>query len=72
MARLTTPLTDTQLKNVKPKDKKYKLFDGGGLFMQINPNASKLWRLNYRINGKAKEYAIGVYPSISLTDHPSV
>ena len=66
MARLTTPLTDTQLKNLKPKDKKYKLSDGGGLFMQINPNGSKLWRLNYRIDGESKEYAIGVYPKISL------
>ncbi len=72
MARLTTPLTDTQLKNAKPKEKKYKLSDGDGLFMQINPNGSKLWRLNYRINGKAKEYAIGVYPSISLADARSI
>jgi integrase len=68
MARLTTPLTDTQLKNAKPKEKKYKLSDGGGLFMQINPNGSKLWRLSYRIQGKAKEYAIGTYPNISLSD----
>ncbi len=68
MARLTTPLSDTQLKNAKPKEKKYKLSDGGGLFMQINPNGSKLWRLSYRINGKAKEYAIGTYPNISLSD----
>ena len=67
MARLTTPLSDTQLKNAKPKEKKYKLADGGGLFMQINPNGSKLWRLNYRIDGKAKEYAIGTYPNISLS-----
>jgi len=65
MARLTTPLSDTQLKNAKPKEKKYKLADGGGLFMQINPNGAKLWRLSYRIDGKAKEYAIGTYPNIS-------
>jgi len=43
MARLTTPLSDTQLKNAKTKEKKYKLADGGGLFMQINPNGSKLF-----------------------------
>jgi integrase len=66
MSRLIKPLTATQLKTIKPKEKKYKLSDGGGLFLLINPNGSKLWRLNYRLNGKAKEYAIGVYPAISL------
>lgn len=66
MARLTTSLTATQIKNTKPKEKKYKLSDGGGLFLQINSNGSKLWRLKYRIEGKEKEYAIGVYPDITL------
>ncbi|MGK0255787.1 MAG: integrase [Arcobacteraceae bacterium] len=66
MARQTLSLTATQIKNTKPKEKKYKLSDGGGLFLQINTNGSKLWRLKYRIHGKEKEYAIGVYPDISL------
>jgi len=51
MARQTTSLTATQIKNAKPREKKYKLFDGGGLFLQINSNGSKLWRLKYRMNG---------------------
>lgn len=68
MARLTTPLTATKIKSAKPKEKKYKLSDGGGLFVQVNPNGSKLWRLKYRINAKEKEYAIGVYPNISLSN----
>jgi integrase len=66
MARQTKPLTAIEIKNAKPKDKKYKLSDGGGLFLQVNPTGSKLWRLNYRFNNKLKEYAIGVYPDIDL------
>ena len=67
MPRLTTPLTDTQIKHTVPKNKKYKLSDGNGLFLQVNPNGSKFWRFNYRFNNKLKEYAIGVYPSTTLS-----
>jgi len=67
MARRTTPLTATEIKNAKPKEKKYKLSDGRGLYLLIQPNGSKLWRLKYRFNGKEKEYAIGTYPSVSLS-----
>ena len=41
LARLIKPLTATQVNNAKPKDKMYKLFDGGGLFLQINPSGGK-------------------------------
>ena len=67
MARLTTPLTATEIKSTKPRDKKYKLSDGRGLSLLILPNGSKLWRLKYRFQGKEKEYAIGTYPAISLS-----
>ena len=66
MARQTASLTANKIKSAKPKSKKYKLSDGGGLFLQVNANGSKLWRLKYRFNGKEKEYAIGIYPDISL------
>ena len=67
MARTTVPLTATELKATKPKDKNYKLSDGGGLFLLVKPNGSKFWRLKYRFNGKEKEYAIGVYPRVTLS-----
>ena len=67
MARLTTPLTDKKVKGAKPKAKNYKLSDGRGLFLLIKPTGSKLWRLKYRFNGKEKEYAIGAYPTITLS-----
>ncbi len=67
MARITTPLTDIKVKSAKSKAKNYKLSDGRGLFLLIKPTGSKLWRLKYRFNNKEKEYAIGAYPTISLS-----
>ncbi|MFB6225360.1 MAG: tyrosine-type recombinase/integrase [Candidatus Paceibacteria bacterium] len=59
-------LTDTQIKGMKPKSKSYKVSDGNGLFLEINPSGSKLWRFKYRYNGKQKLLAIGKYPDITL------
>lgn len=61
-------LTDTALRSTKPKDKPYKLSDAGGLFLLVQPNGSRLWRLAYRFAGKQKTLAIGGYPLISLAD----
>ena len=61
-------LTDTAIKQAKPRDKAYKIFDGGGLFLLVNKNGSKYWRLKYRINDKEKLLALGVYPLISLKE----
>lgn len=55
-------LTDLEIKNAAPRDKQYKLADGGGLFLLVHPNGSKYWRLKYRLNGKEKLLALGVYP----------
>ncbi|MDD5215371.1 MAG: integrase arm-type DNA-binding domain-containing protein [Methylococcales bacterium] len=59
-------LTDTTCKNAKAKDKPYKLADEKGMFLLVNPNGSKYFRLKYRIDGKEKLLALGVYPQISL------
>ena len=59
-------LTDTAFRNAKPKGKPYKLGDSGGLFLQVTPAGGKLWRLKYRIAGKEKLLALGVYPAVSL------
>lgn len=61
MAKQTLPLTVTQIKNAKINDKKYKLSDGNGLFLLINPNGSKLWKFKYRHLNKEKEYSIGSF-----------
>ena len=60
------PLTDTQIKNLKPREKTFKTFDGGGLFIETRKNGSKLWRFTYRFLGKHKLMALGVYPDTTL------
>lgn len=60
------PLTDTAIRAAKPTDKPYKLTDGGGLFLLVNPTGSRLWRFKYRIEGREKLLAIGAYPEVSL------
>ena len=59
-------LNARQVEAAKPKDKAYKLADGGGLYLFVKPNGSRYWRLKYRIDGKEKLLALGVYPTISL------
>ena len=61
-------LTDAVIKNYKPKNKSYKVSDGKGLFLLINPNGSRLWRLKYRLKGKEKLLALGSYPEVSLAN----
>lgn len=60
-------LNDTKIKQAKPKEKAYKLTDGGGLYLHVAPNGSKLWRYQYRYKGKAKLLALGIYSDVSLT-----
>lgn len=57
------PLTDTAVRNAKPKGKPYKLGDSGGLFLLVQPSGGKLWRLKYRLEGREKKLGIGVYPA---------
>jgi len=59
-------LTDTQCKAAQPKDKKYKLSDSQGLYLEVLPTGGKYWRLKYRLHGKEKRLGLGVYPRVSL------
>lgn len=61
------PLSPLQVKNAKPKDKPYKLADGGGLYLTVFPTGSKLWRMKHRqASGKETILSFGAYPAISL------
>ena len=64
------PLNDRQIKNAKPAEtgKKAKLFDGGGLYLEVTPAGGKIFRLKYRIGGKEKTLTIGKYPAVSLSE----
>lgn len=61
-------LTATAIRNAKPKDKAYKLYDEKGLFLQITTKGGKWWRFKYRYLGKEKLLALGTYPEVSLAD----
>lgn len=61
-------LTDTAIRKAKPADKPQRLFDGGGLYLEVSPAGGKLWRLKYRFGGKEKRLAIGIYPDTGLAD----
>ncbi|WP_370548258.1 tyrosine-type recombinase/integrase [Edwardsiella tarda] len=61
-------LNARQVEASKAKDKPYKLADGGGLYLLVNPNGTKYWRLKYRVAGKEKLLAVGVYPNVTLAD----
>ena len=54
MARAVQPLSNTKINSAKPKEKSYKLSDGYGLYLEVIPNSSKLWRLKYNFDGKEK------------------
>ncbi|WP_341918601.1 tyrosine-type recombinase/integrase [Hydrocarboniphaga effusa] len=59
-------LTEIAVRNVKPAEKAQRLFDGGGMYLEVAPAGGKWWRLKYRIGGKEKRISLGVYPDISL------
>jgi hypothetical protein len=62
------PLTDTRLRNAKPKRAAYKLSDGGGMYLLVTPDGARYWRLDYRFAGKRRTLALGVYPIVTLSD----
>jgi len=61
MPKLSKPLTETHIKNAKTTGKPIKLSDGGGLFLLVNPDGTKYWRMAYRFGGKQKLLAFGKY-----------
>jgi integrase len=70
MALTATPLTDAKVKTAKPRERAYKLFDGGGLFLYVAPSGTKTWRLKYRDprTRKERQATLGKYPALSLKE----
>jgi len=70
MAKITKPLTNTEVKQAKAKEKPYKLFDGAGLVLKVRVNGSKSWLFMYKkpFVTKRTELVFGMYPSISLAE----
>jgi len=59
-------LTDTAIRNAKPKAKPYKIYAGEGLFLLVTPKGGKWWRFKFRVDGKEKQLSLGTYPQIGL------
>lgn len=59
-------LSVKEIENAKPGSKPIRLFDGGGLYLEIAPSGGKWWRLKYRFGGKEKRLSLGVYPDVPL------
>lgn len=68
----TDTLTDAKCRGAKPRDKAYKLFDGGGLALWCSPTGTKVWRLHYRLRAgdalKAQTMSFGPYPEVPLAE----
>jgi integrase len=62
------PVTDTQIRNTKVRDRDYKVYVGSGLYVLVHKNGSRYWRLKYRYADKEKILALGVYPQVKLAD----
>ena len=62
------PLTENQAKNAKPLERAYKLADSEGLFLLVQPNGAKLWRMKYRFAGKERRLVLGAYPDLGLRE----
>jgi len=63
-------LTDIQIRAMKARSKPYRLFDGGGLYLEVSPTGGKYWRLKYRFpkGGTEKRLSLGVYSTVSLKE----
>lgn len=62
------PLNELAVRRKKSGEKPFKLADEKGLFLLVHPSGSKYWRFKYRIAGKEKLLAFGVYPDVSLAE----
>jgi hypothetical protein len=61
-------VSDVALRAAKPAEKPYKIAVGNGLYLEVTPTGSRLWRWKYRLDGKENRFALGSYPRISLKE----
>lgn len=59
-------LSDITIRNARPREMAFKLYDEKGLYLIVQPTGGKLWRFDYRFFGKRKTLALGSYPDVSL------
>jgi integrase len=68
MPKITPELRDTQIRNAKPRERAYKLYDTRGLRLLVRPTGTKVWQLPYKIYGKYNIFTLGQYPELGAAD----
>jgi len=70
LANTTKPLTNTEVKQSRSKEKEYNLADGNGLYLRVKPNGTKLWLFNYSrpYTKKRANLSLGIYPNLTLAE----
>jgi len=66
--KINRKLTDTEIRNAKPKDKPYRLYDDGGLRLLVRPTGTKVWQYPYQLHGKENVYTLGQYPQMGASE----
>jgi hypothetical protein len=61
-------LTDAKIRAARPSERPVKLFDGGGLYLEVSPRGGRWWRLKFRFEGREKRLSLGIYPQVSLKE----
>ena len=61
-------LKELQIRNLRPRDAIYQCTDERGLYLEVHPSGSKLWRYKYRYADKQKRLALGRYPDVGLAE----
>lgn len=64
----TPALSETQVAQTAPREKPYKVYDQGGLYLFVSPHGTKSWRFDYRLHGKRETLTIGKFPEVSLEE----
>lgn len=62
------PLSDVGIRNAKPRPAAFKMADGHGLYVLVQPDGRRYWRFDYRYLGRRKTLALGVYPTVGVAD----
>jgi hypothetical protein len=60
------PLTDVVIRSARPTTRALKLYNSGGLYLEVSPSGGKWWRLKYRFHGNENRISLGVYPETTL------
>lgn len=65
-------LSDSKVRNLKPKERQYKVYDSYGLFIIVSPKGGKWWRYRFKKDGKEQNLSLGIYDPANVLRHVSL